>query len=484
LNLDKLSIAATTLEEANLIIKELVSLVKAQQEEIESLKADIAELQSQAGRSSRNSSKAPSSDTPGQRKKRQCKPRSSRLQGAQHGHKKHERALLPEDQVDHIKTYFPHPKCHCGGSVSIQDQPDYRHQVFDLPEVRYSVTEHQVYAGCCRSCGTRHTAHWPDSVPSGQMDAGLISTISLLSGQFHLSIRQIQRFLSEQWQLEFSIGAISQAQGKANPWLGHLYRQIGDTVRQSSIAHADETRHFRGTEQRWLWALVTNTLCYFMVHYSRGKIAANTLLGSFDGYLITDHYSGYNDVPTHHRQLCWAHLIRHFIQISERKGLAGEIGQRLLLISHVVFRIHHRYAHNAEKQGIYQRRMKRLRQSFQATLTQGSQLKLATRTANQCRHLLKDECMCWTFLADTEIPLTNNTAERAIRPYVIWRKLSFASQSHQGDQFRPMILTIIGTAQRLGLSTAKILRQVCTEGLRQGTVSMRLPLNNALPCAL
>lgn len=102
------------------------------------------------------------------------------------------------------------------------------------------------------------------------------------------------------------------------------------------------------------------------------------------------------------------------------------------------------------------------------------------RTANQCHHLLKDEAMCWTFIKSSGIPLTNNTAERAIRPYVIWRKLSFASQSYQGDQFRPMILSLIGTAQRLGLSTAKILRQACEEGLHKGVVSMQLPLNRAL----
>jgi hypothetical protein len=52
------------------------------------------------------------------------------------------------------------------------------------------------------------------------MDAGLVSTIVQLSGQFNLSIRQIQVYLSECWHLDFSIGAISQAQGKANTWLG------------------------------------------------------------------------------------------------------------------------------------------------------------------------------------------------------------------------------------------------------------------------
>ena len=125
--------------------------------------------------------------------------------------------------------------------------------------------------------------------------------------------------------------------------------------------------------------------------------------------------------------------------------------------------------------------MNRLRKSFQATLQRGSQLKLCVRTANQCRHLLRDEAMCWTFLQHPDIPLTNNEAERAIRPYVIWRKLSFASQSHQGDQFRPMISSIIGTAQRLGISTAQLLRQVCTEGLTQNHISTRLPLGDALP---
>ena len=478
MNIDKLSHSAKTLEEANLIISELVALVRAQQEEIEILKGDIEKLQNEGGPHSRNSSKAPSSDTTEQRRKRYCKPRSSRQKGAQPGHKKYERTLLPEDQVDEVKHYYPKGQCACGGRVEIDIEPRYRHQVFDLPKVRYSVTEHQIFSGCCNVCGKQQTAHWPSWVPSGQMEAGLISTIVQLSGQFHLSIRQIQAFLAEQWQLHFSIGAISEAQGKSLPWLSPLYQQIGEEVRKAPVAHADETRHFRGTECRWLWTLVTESLCYFMVHYSRGKAAANALIGDFKGYLVTDHYAAYNDVPAERRQLCWAHLIRHFVQYSERKGKAGEIGKRLLLISHAIIRTHKQAA---EKQVIYQRRMQRLRKSFQQTLLQGSQLKIAKKTANQCRHLLKDEAMCWTFLKHPDIPLTNNTAERAIRPYVIWRKLSFASQSSQGDQFRPLILSIIGTAQRLGLRASNLLRRACEEGLHEGRVSLTLPLSNAPP---
>ena len=134
---------------------------------------------------------------------------------------------------------------------------------------------------------------------------------------------------------------------------------------------------------------------------------------------------------------------------------------------------------NAER---YHRRFLRLRKSFHATLVRGADLKLAERTRNQCLHLLKDEEMCWTFLKALYIPLTNNLAERAIRPYVIWRKLSYASQSFQGDQFRPMILSIIGTARCLGIRTSDFLRTLCNEGLRGDPISVQLPLNkNLLP---
>lgn len=473
-----------TLEEAHEIILSQAKIIEHFQYllgKVEELEARIEELTSGQKSSSRNSSNPPSSDSPEQRNKRRKKPRSSRNKGAQPGHKKHERALLPEQEVDEKYAYYPNPTCSCGGGVSFDQEPRLRHQVFDLPEIKCHVVEHQVYNGCCSQCGKTHHGSLPDSVPSGQMGAGLIAWIVLMTGQFHLSMRKTQRLLKEQWQLSFSTGAISEAQGKAVDWLGVIHHQIGEAVRQEPVANADETRHFRGAEQRWFWALVTPMLSFFMVHNSRGKTAANILLQRFKGFLVTDHYSGYNDHPKSHRQLCWAHLIRHFIQISERNGEARLVGQRLCLIAYSLFRVKKRYEEKRLDLWHYKRRMRRLRKSFQITLKRGSILSTSCRTANQCTHLLKDEEMCWTFLNDDRIPLTNNQAERDIRPYVIWRKLSFASQSFQGDRFRPMVLSIVGTSQKMGLSTYAVMRQICHEGLINKHISMRLPLGRMLP---
>lgn len=59
---------------------------------------------------------------------------------------------------------------------------------------------------------------------------------------------------------------------------------------------------------------------------------------------------------------------------------------------------------------------------------------------------------------------------------MIWRKLSFSSQSLRGDQFRPMILSVIETAKRLKISTSQLLREICTAGLRGESITTQLPL--------
>ena len=158
------------------------------------------------------------------------------------------------------------------------------------------------------------------------------------------------------------------------------------------------------------------------------------------------------------------------------------IGKRLLLLGHAVIRTHHRFAQEPDKTTGYHRRMQRLRRSFQATLEQGRQLHPvnAFRTRNQCIHLLKDEDLCWTFLKDSRIPLTNNLAESALRPYVIWRKLCFATQSLQGLRFRPMILTVTTTARQLGMSSLAVLRDISEQGLARKSITFRFPLEQRI----
>jgi len=446
------------------------------------LEQRVAELEENASSSSRNSSKPPSQDSPEQRAKREKKPKSSRKKGAQPGHQGHQRLLADPSVIDERIHYYPDAQCHCGAVCNLAQEPYQRHQVFDLPEVRSEVTEHCLYHAVCPNCHKRHVARLPDTVPSGQMGPGLISWITLMNGAYALSVSGIQRLLKDQWQLSFSTGAVSQATRSVTEWLLPLYQQVGQTVRDLPVAHADETSHYRNSERRWLWVLCSSKVVYFLAHYSRGKGAANGLLADFDGILVTDQHGGYNDYPIEKRQLCWAHIIRKFKKISERVGRAGVLGKQLWRLSRLIVHFHNRWRSGGYSDAVYHARMQQFKQRLHTLLCLGlkvapaSTTQKASKTANQCKRLLTDESMLWTFLQSRDIPMTNNEAERAIRPYVIWRKTSFFSQSARGDQFRPVILTLTETCKRLGVGVYKLLRQVCEQGLRGETVTVRLPL--------
>ena len=441
----------------------------------------LREQLAQRGKSSKNSSKPPSSDSPAQRGKRGKRKRSGRSKGAQPGHPKHERALLDPSEVDQTLCHFPPESCGCGAPVAPDDEPHCRHQIADIPEVRHTVTEHQLFGGTCRGCGQRHAAEVPETVPAGQMGPNLIAWIALMGGEMHLSVRQIQRLMLELWDLSFSTGAISQAMGKASAAMVRPHGQIVRAARTAPVAHADETRHPRGggvyPGTWWMWCLATDLVVAFHVHYSRGMAAAGELLGDFAGVLVTDDYGGYNRVPEGRRQLCWAHVLRHFAAIGERVGVGGRIGRRLELIGRVVIRTRHRLDRGEIEERVHHRRMARLRRRFVAELERGARLRVDGRTKAQCEHLLRREPMLWTFVTDRRIPLTNNLAERALRPHVIWRKLSHASHSRRGDEFRARVMSVVMTGRRLGMPVYEYLRRICAESNTQAGVTTLLPLD-------
>jgi len=86
------------------------------------------------------------------------------------------------------------------------------------------------------------------------------------------------------------------------------------------------------------------------------------------------------------------------------------------------------------------------------------------------------EPMVWTFLTGLRIPLSNNLAERILRPYVvIGRKFAFGSHSRRGDACRARVLSVTTTARQLKVPVYAFLRQVCTEHQRFGEVRTKLP---------
>ena len=438
----------TTLEQANELIYKLLDR--------------IAELEDRLNQHSGNSSKPPSSDGPGAPPPARKRPASGKQRGAQPGHKGHRRERHPLDARLTLVPHYPAADCACcGGDMVAHAKPYQVHQVFELPEVSYLVTEHQLYRATCSRCIGTTQAALPDNVSSSQMGANLLSYIALQSGQFHQSVSQIQQQLKQHFGLSFSRGAISEAQGRVSAMLTPTYQAIKQQVQTATHVHADETRHQRGGERRWMWLALSKIAVCFMTAYGRGQEAAKRLLGAeFDGVLVTDQYAGYRFIDADQRQLCWAHVARNLAAIAESSEQCNQpIGARLVLLADAVFRTRHRWESGALSKQKYLRRLARYRQSWRSQLERGALL-CSKRYRGRCQLLLRDDEMLWRFMTDDEIALTNNEAERALRGYVLWRKGSYGVWSHRGELFRQRILSLVETGKRLGRCPQEWLRAV------------------------
>jgi transposase len=69
------------------------------------------------------------------------------------------------------------------------------------------------------------------------------------------------------------------------------------------------------------------------------------------------------------------------------------------------------------------------------------------KTVRTCRQLLTVESALWTFVERVGVEPTNNAAERALRPAVIWRRTSFGAQSQAGSEFVARMLTVVTSLQ-------------------------------------
>lgn len=448
-----------TKEQLWALVEQQAKLIEQQAKEIQALRDQVAELQEKLATSSANSSLPPSKDRANV--SRPTKPKSGKKRGAQVGHKGHRRELWPEEKVTHVITCPPPEECPCGGAVIADQGPYYRHQVFDIPPPPITVTEYQWTGGYCDRCNKRHNAVTPDAMPSTQMGAGLLSLIALWSGNYHQSVGQIQDQLKEVYGLPFSRGAISEAMGKVNPMLTLSSQKIHEQIKAEPIIHADETRHPREGELRWLWLASTDLLTYCKVFFSRGSASAKTLLGEdTEAIVITDQYAGYYWLEQGQHQLCWAHLLRNFEKIANREGVSQTVGEKLRQVARCLFHLHHRFLDGKIPIERYDLRLYKIRKSCHHWLTHGAQCE-HKKTKNSCALWLKQEALFWTFAQDPEhIALTNNQAERDIRPYVCWRKNSYGTQSHRGDQFRARMISIAETLRKQGRSVYAFLHEL------------------------
>lgn len=414
---------------------------------VEALTARVAELEARLRQDSSNSSRPPSSDGPGTR--RQPKRPTGRRPGGQPGHKKHERALLPSEQVQRVVELVPEECRGCKRRLKGQDSAPRRHQVVEVPPLSALVTEYRCHSLECPDCGVVTRGEVPAHARSVFGDR-LTALSSLLVGKYRLSKRLVKDALSDMLGVELSVGSVSNLEGEMSDALAPAAAEALDYVRASEAANADETGFAQGHEggraaRAWLWVVATALVVVFHIATSRGGKVARHLLGEdFAGFLTTDRWSAYAWVDAGLRQLCRAHLTRDFQGFIDRGGRGGRIGRKLMRERNRFFKWYHRVRDGTLAREHFEKRMRGVERRVGKLLREAAR-RAEKKTAGMAREILQWEKCLWTFVDVPGLEPTNNFGERCIRHAVMYRKTSFGTQSEEGSRFVERIFTATTT---------------------------------------
>jgi hypothetical protein len=298
----------------------------------------------------------------------------------------------------------------------------------------------------------------------------------------HLPLhRQSAIYAREGVELERS--TLADAVGHSAFLLSTLGEAIGARARAGPVIHADDTPvkvldPGRGqTKEGRLWVLVRDErpwgspeppIAYYRYSPDRKGERAEALLGACRGYLHADGYAGFGrlyqpdpetGVPRLIETACWAHARREIYDHAAGSALGKEALERIAALFAIEAEIN---GHPPERRlAVRQARSARLLTELKTFLEAGlTRLSRASELAKACRYSLRRWEALVRYTTDGRLEMTNNAAERAIRPLAIGRKNWLFAGSDTGGERAALMYTIIETAKLSGLNVEAYLADV------------------------
>ena len=359
---------------------------------LESLKGRIAELEQRVGDlegrlklNSTNSSKPPSSDPIGFKRKPPTPP-SGRKRGGQPGHRRAQRRLVPAEKVRTVTDCRPTDCRRCGQALAGDDPAPLVHQVAELPKIEPLVDEYRLHRLACPNCGVTTCGRLPEGVPSGCFGPYLQAVLATLAGGYRLSKRQVQQMVGDLFGLSIATGMVSKLERQSTTALEAPYNEVALAVHDAEAAGIDDTSWRENRRKAQLWVVLTAMTTVFTIAAKRSGAVVKALLGSKPNQVVTsDRHSSFEWIDPAWRQICWSHLERDFQAMIDRGGRGEATGRILLRLAKRMFRWWHRVRDGTIDRVRFKTIAARLRREVKAALENGQSCGCARRP----RHALR-----------------------------------------------------------------------------------------------
>jgi transposase len=439
---------------------DLIALVLAQADviarqaaHIESLSKRVDALETKRGKPPKtadNSSVPPSQgQKPNRGERRAAKKRK--------GHPGAFRSLSahPDRVIETLAEACPH----CDQALGATDQPGFHaYDHVELPLIKPVVTRIHRHRGTCPCCRRGFSAPAPEGMaPGSPFGPNLAALILHLHITQAIGFERLARLMDEVFGITLSEGAIANILGRAEAPMIVEAEKIAAEVRASKVVASDETTARVMGKTWWQWVLLSSTAVYHIIVDTRAaRVVTDFLQGAVPEVWVADRYAGQAG-HGQERQLCLAHLLRDAQYAIDDGDITFALPFRALLLRAMAIG-RRRPDLKDSTLNTYRADLDRRLDTILATPPEN---RTARRLFNAMRHHRDD---LFRFVTRRDVPYTNNGCERALRPSVIFRKVTGCFRSQWGARLYAAAASVIATGRLNGKSALHAIRDVIAPG--------------------
>ena len=392
--------------------------------------------------------------------------------------KKPGRRPIPKDlPMERIEYRLPEDEqiCSCCGSALHEMSTELRHEVKLIP-AQVKIVQHARYVYGCRNC-EKNSIEVPIKTapaPRPVIEKGLASPSAVAYVMTMKFVEGTPLYRQEQHYarmgIDLSRGVLSNWMLKGSEWLELICGRLKQKLLEQEILHADETtlqvlkepgRAAESQSYMWLYrtGCVGPPIVLFEYQPSRAGENPRKFLEGFKGYLQVDGYAGYHDIPNVTLAGCWANLRSKFDEalkgLPPKQRTSGSKTQEALDQINRLFAIERELKQSTPEERFKVRdlRSRPVAEGFRCWLDEMSAAVLPKSLfglavnygRTQWQKLIR-------FLEDGRIELSNNRAERSIKPFVIGRKNWLFANTPRGARASAVIYSIVETAKENNLN--------------------------------
>lgn len=401
---------------------------------------------------------------------------------------------LPEEQLVCGK---------CGGKMKPIGKKFLRHEMQIIPK-QIKLLAYYVVTYACDKCekdtGFAHIASVKPPVPLMKHSLASPSTVAYIMTQKYVDGLPLAR-QEKIWAREgICLSRATMANWViqcAQSWLKPLYKHMKQELLTHSVIHADETvvqvlkedGKPATTESRmWLYAsaaLLRHQVRLFEYQPDRSGKRPEAFLKGFDGALVTDGYAGYNQVAKVTHCGCWVHARRKWREampdgatVKTSKAAVGfQYCNKLFAQERKCAAYQPKY-----RQEYRQNRELPILEEYFAWLNtvhpeKGSKLEEAVRYS-----LNQKQALC-AYLDNGEVPISNNLAENAIRPFTLGRKNWLFCDTPKGAEASAIVYSLVESAKANEIEPFAYLQHVLLQLPYLGKSHSHQELESLMPWA-